>query len=654
MKHTWIVILFLATMVAGLLVAGCTNTGTPPPGGGPLGPGTAGIPPEVSQHAQDWPLPNKDYASTRAATNSPITSANVKNLQVTWVMPITAKQTFGGASSNPLIMGNTVYFQDLMGRLFSVNRQTGAANWVATFDSTGVVGPNGPAAGYGKVFGASNRYSVSAVDASSGNRLWTTNLSFGKPIGVLEQPVVYDGKVLVSTTPYGYLAGSEGIIYALDQQTGKILWNFSTIQDPNLWGHPELNSGGGAWYSPSIDVNTGNSFWGIGNPAPMPGVPGFPNGGSRPGNNLYCDSLVVLDNSGKLVWYAQALAHDNTDMDFQLPAILTSANINGVQQDIAIGGGKWGRVFAFNRGTGAILWETPVGMHLNDNLVNLPNGTIRVYPGFQGGIETMMAYADGVVYVPNVNLYAEWQPDSPFPHAKLQPYAEGKGNLTAIQVSTGKVLWETNFDSELFAAATVVNDLVFTATFDGTIYALNRNTGEIIWTYDAPAGFNAWPAVAGDTLIWPGGFGKTPGLFAFRLATPGAAPQVKISSPAAGSTVEGSTVSVTAWVQNFNLADKLGKPNVAGEGHLHFFLDAQPPTVQGKPAVTTPGTYVPTAVPYYFWTNVTMGQHTLSTELVNNDHTPLDPPVVDSVTITVAPLPPGVAPELTPELGGAL
>ena len=55
----------------------------------------------------------------------------------------------------------------------------------------------------------------------------------------------------------------------------------------------------------------------------------------------------------------------------------------------------------------------------------------------------------------------------------------------------------------------VVNDLVFTATFDGTIYAFNRTDGAQVWTYKAPSAINGWPAVAGDTIVWPAGGGGT-------------------------------------------------------------------------------------------------------------------------------------------------
>jgi len=83
-----------------------------------------------------------------------------------------------------------------------------------------------------------------------------------------------------------YSAGGMGIIYALDEQTGAVKWSFNTVKDGDLWGHPDVNSGGGAWYPPAVDTASGTTYWGIGNPAPFPGTPDYPNGSSRPGPNL--------------------------------------------------------------------------------------------------------------------------------------------------------------------------------------------------------------------------------------------------------------------------------------------------------------------------------------------------------------------------------
>lgn len=111
-------------------------------------------------------------------------------------------------------------------------------------------------------------------------------------------------------------------------------------------------------------------------------------------------------------------------------------------------------------------------------------------------------------------------------------------------------------------------------------------------------------------------------------------PQINIIEPKNGSEIAAGNVTVSVDVMNFNLANKLGMANVAGEGHIHYFVDAAAPIAQGKPAITKPGTYLPTANTSFTWTNVAAGMHNFSVELVNNDHTPLSPPVVAEVNVT--------------------
>ncbi|WP_292364188.1 hypothetical protein, partial [Methanoculleus sp. UBA208] len=75
--------------------------------------------------------------------------------------------------------------------------------------------------------------------------------------------------------------------------------------------------------------------------------------------------------------------------------------------------------------------------------------------------------------------------------------------------------------------------------------------------------------------------------------------------------------------------------NAAGEGHLHYYLDAPVPTNASAPAIPETGEYVVSANTSYTWENVTAGEHNLSVQLVNNDHTPLFPLVFETVNVTV-------------------
>jgi glucose dehydrogenase/plastocyanin len=535
------------------------------------------IPPEIVQHADEWPLPHKDYNNSRATTDVAINASNVNTLRVTWTFRIPGVGPYGAAASNPVILNDTVYFQDLDSNIFALRLQNGGTVWERRYNET-AIGPNGPAVGYNTVFAQGGVNQLRALNRTTGAEIWSAILD--GPTGV-QQPMVYNGSVFTGTGAgavieqveagqiayRGYAGNTSGYVYAVDAETGNITWRFQTVEE-GFWGNPEVNSGGGIWYTPAIDPETGVTFWGTGNPAPFPGTAEYPNGASRPGPNLYTNSMLALDHgSGQLVWYNQVKPHDLFDHDFQVPKILTTANVDGAEQEIVIGAGKLGRVIAFDRQNGTILWDSQVGRHKNDQLQRIPEDrVINVMPSVYGGVETPMALAaDGMLYVPVIDV------DSPYNATGFNASngteavinAEARTNLSratsslvAIDVDTGAILWERRFDGANFGGATVINDLVFTATFDGTIYALNRTNGGELWNYTAPAGINAWPAVADNTIIWPCGVGANASLIAFRLGagqppmpnvTPGTMPNLTPNAtPAPGLAQQNTTTTLVA------------------------------------------------------------------------------------------------------------
>ncbi|MDN7023305.1 DUF4430 domain-containing protein [Methanoculleus sp. FWC-SCC1] len=112
-------------------------------------------------------------------------------------------------------------------------------------------------------------------------------------------------------------------------------------------------------------------------------------------------------------------------------------------------------------------------------------------------------------------------------------------------------------------------------------------------------------------------------------------PNVTITMPENGSGVSAGNVTVAIEVANFSLVDSLGQSAVTGEGHVHYYMDVEPlPTQQGSPAVPENGSYAVSTNTSYTWENVTAGNHTFAVQLVNNDHTPLDPPVTAAVNVT--------------------
>ena len=480
---------------------------------GPAAADVTGPAPELSRAANDWPSANRDLPGTRATFDSPIDSTTVGDLEIVWEYPLTGTAGFFGyAATNPLILGGRVYLQDLASGLHVLDLQSGEVCWRLVLDAP-VLGPNGLAVGWGRVFAPTRGRSISAYDADRGELLWETDLVADKGGAVDIQPVLAGELVLAATSSLSQ-PGSRGVLFALDPETGDVVWSFDTIESPDLWGNSQINSGGGAWYPPAVDLDAGLVFWGISNAYPFPGVPGFPNGTSRPGANRWTASVVALDLvTGALLWGFQHFPHDIFDRD---SVVTTIAPVDGPDgpSGVVVNTGKGAHVAGFEPTTGERLWNTVVGRHQNDELTEF-RGSLEVLPGTVGGVVTPAASADGVVYVAVVNAPATY--DSPEDSEGNTALRKFPSQVVAIDVADGRILWDVELPGDSFGGVTVVNDLVFVSLIDGRLFALHRASGDRVWSMQLPAGINAWPAVAGDMIVLPAGLGETPTLVALRL-----------------------------------------------------------------------------------------------------------------------------------------
>jgi glucose dehydrogenase len=386
-------------------------------------------PPEWAANAGAWPAHNYDLANTRATTQSAINSQNVSNLKVKWRFPFKGGSAFGIFASTPIVLNGTVYLQDLNSNVYALDRATGAVRWQHPFNKPSI-GPNGVAFGSGRIYGATET-NIFALDAQTGKTLWSHKLTRNKREGIDMTPQLFDDTVLISTIPGNissfYEGGAMGVVWALDAATGKMKWKFNTVSDgAKLWGNSKVNSGGGLWYPPAVD-SKGRVFISVANPAPLYGTKEFPNGSSRPGPDLYTSSLVALDGqTGKRLWFRQAVPHDVRDYDLQIPAILTTLPIKGVMTEAVLVAGKMGKVFAFRAANGKQLWTRSVGKHQNDT-GPLPRKAVTIFPGDYGGVETPMALAENRLFVPWNNFPVNASATGLSGSLVAQSFSEGRG-----------------------------------------------------------------------------------------------------------------------------------------------------------------------------------------------------------------------------------
>jgi alcohol dehydrogenase (cytochrome c) len=500
----WRLPLLAIAVVAMALLAGC--------GGGSDDDSSSGSKANLSGDA----LSNIDLASTRAS-DSKIDSNNVSELAEAWSLPIKGVGVYGSYASTPVIVNGVIYSQDLESNVQAIDLESGEVIWSKQYESPSH-GPNGVAVADGHVYGATSSEAF-ALDQKTGKEVWLVDLEAAVDMA----PGVNDGRVYISTVPETpqaiYEPGEVGTLFALDGKTGKKLWEWDTVPK-SLWGKPKVNSGGGLWYPPSFD-SKGFVYAGTGNPAPLPGAKGEPWGSSRPGPNLYADSLVKLDpKTGKLLWYYQETPHNVYDWDFQNSPIITKAG----GKEVAIGSGKSGFVVAVDVKTGKPVWRTSVGKHNGhdkDNIYAMRGEydkikTGEVFPGQLGGVIALAAADDKRIYVPIVNHSM-----TVVNGEEVTEESAATGEVVALDIATGKIVWQAEMSQPAYGSLLVSNDIVFATTADGIIRALDSSKGGEVWQAALPSGTNAGVMISGDTLVAGAGLpvaeGQAAKLVAYRL-----------------------------------------------------------------------------------------------------------------------------------------
>ena len=350
----------------------------------------------AAEEPQNWITYSGGYASQRHSLLTQITPANVKNLELKWILP---NQVFGAWQSSPIVVDGIMYVTQRPNDVLAVDAKTGRVFWQYRYnvspDARVCCGANnrGVAILGDTLYTGTLDGHLVALDKTTGRSLW--DVAVGDPklgYSITMAPLIVKDKVLVGSGGGEY--GIRGFIAAFDAKSGKELWRFYTIPGPgekghDTWSGDSWKSGGASvWVTPSYDPALNLTYWGVGNPGPD-----F-NPAQRMGDNLYTDSVVALNpDTGELKWHFQFSPHDPYDYDSVQVGVLADINWKGTPTKALLWGNRNGFFYVLDRTNGRFLSATPFvkvnwasGIDEKGKPIPTPQPEGQpTWPGVQGG-----------------------------------------------------------------------------------------------------------------------------------------------------------------------------------------------------------------------------------------------------------------------------
>ena len=274
----------------------------------------------ADKDAQNWLLYGRDYQTTRYSPLAQVNQSNVKNLKAAWQL------SFGvldGQDSQAVVVNGTVYVTSSYNKVWSVDGATGKVNWKYERELPGDVFPKlccdvvnrGVAVYKNKVYLATLDAHIVALDNATGKVVWDKKMgdyTYAETFTIM--PMALRNKIIFGTAGAEY--GVRGWIAAIDADTGAPVWKTYTIPGPgepgnDTWAGESWKYGGGsAWITGSYDKDTNTLYWPVGNPGPD-----FDRH-VRLGDNLFTNSNLALDpDTGKIRSYFNYTPNDPYDYD---------------------------------------------------------------------------------------------------------------------------------------------------------------------------------------------------------------------------------------------------------------------------------------------------------------------------------------------------
>ena len=345
----------------------------------------------------------------------------------------------------------------------------------------------------GRIFRGTCDGRLIALDAKSGELLWK-NVIAEPDLGesTSAAPLAWQNVIYMGIA--GSELGARGRVMAYDAITGHELWRFNTIPmgdevGADTWQREGTakTGGGGVWGAMSLDVSTGELFVPVGNPWPDIDI------GYRPGENLFTNSIVVLDAfTGKLKWWHQVSPADWKDLDLVAAPVLYRAD--GARDFMAIGG-KDGYVTLVDRDSKEVVFRTPVTTVEEIHAKPSTEGS-RMCPGYAGGVEwngpaldklnnNLIVGAVDICFIVTLVEGTVYKAGEANFGGLVAPDGEATGWVTALDMLTGEVRWQHHADFPVTAGVTpTAGGVTFTGDLGGNLFVFDSASGKILHQVD--------------------------------------------------------------------------------------------------------------------------------------------------------------------------
>jgi alcohol dehydrogenase (cytochrome c) len=282
-----------------------------------------------------------------------ITADNVSKLKLVWSLSTGEKSVH---EAPPLINNGVMFVMAPFNVVEAIDAKTGNILWrKQRARPTGSRVPhetNRGAALYGdKLYVAGGEGVLYALDAKTGREVWSTVVGDNKEVYYTTlAPLAAGGVIMLGTS--GGEFGIRGFVAAYDPETGAQKWKTYMIPAPGepgseTWpkGGDQWKTGGASvWVTGNYDPDTNIAYWGTGNGGPWMGD-------KRPGDNLYTASTVALDvATGKIKGHFQYNPNESFDWDEVSPPLLIDYTRNGRTVKGLVNAGRDGYLWFLDRG----------------------------------------------------------------------------------------------------------------------------------------------------------------------------------------------------------------------------------------------------------------------------------------------------------------